>query len=179
MVKERYFAGGVLTYLGFLLSLMCLTGEGLGSGLRGVKILLLMATIACALIAIFVLATLESSELEDDALLPLDPCAFSTPATAQANVLGAGLTFFLAFVAAMAVLGGCRSLALATGVVFGLNQFYTLGYLFAHSSKYETLDELDDARAGWVFAWVAGFFAVAAVIPVLSTMSDRVVPLWS
>ena len=152
--NDRYLAGGLLSYLGFILAILSLAGYGLGDDYKVAKILLMILTTACAVIGVFVIAKLDSSSTKCvEAVGPPKTCTCSYTASqiGPVNAIGIATTVYIWFLAVMAVLSGNKELAAGVGVVFGAYQFFALSSLLEFSDDYDTtFDELDKARAGWV-----------------------------
>lgn len=177
--QYRYFAGLVLSYIGFFLAVSSQAGMGLGSDYKIAKILMLIIVTGCAIVAIFLLATLQSTATVDT----LNDCKYSykytTKSVGATNAIAVGVTFYIWFLAAMAILSGNKELAGGVCVLVGVYQFFSLHFLLDLTEVYEDTvtfdsDELKSARAGWIFAWFVGFCALIAAIPVYASEDGSV-----
>lgn len=155
-VKD-YLAGGLLAYAGFIIMAFCVTGNGLGSSYKAIKVILLLILTALTITGLFLVGTSATSN------------AASTD-TVSTNLLLMSLTLVIWLFAAFSVLTGNHELAAGSAVLFGYAGIYCLSELLIINDALDSFqNDAQQTRAGYVFCWCACITALITVLPVYST----------
>jgi hypothetical protein len=170
--KEHYLGGGVIAYLSILLA--ALSAPGTPGGRPALKLLLALKTTALVVVALFLIGTSSTSTAVPD------PDTLGLAATSDSRIRYAlysanldvmAIVFLVWLFAVTASLTGSRELAGASGVVFGCQSFFLLQQLLAvddFMSDSAASTQSHQTRAGYIIAWIAGFFAFLVALPVYS-----------